>query len=725
MSGAGSAELLAPAGDFETALAAFEYGADAVYCGMPAFSARAYAKNLSADELRMLMRVARSKDKKVYVTFNTLVEQSELREAIEGLALLEGIDVDGVIVQDLGVAKIAREFFPGLALHASTQLVAHNLEGVLALKELGFVRVVLAREMSLAEIESITKRCGIEIECFIHGALCYSLSGLCLFSAMEGGRSGNRGRCAYCCRMKGSDGSFPFSMRDMRLGQDARRLAAAGVASLKIEGRMKSALYVASVVRRYREILDGAAQTVSDADLETVFSRRTTRLYLDGRGGDEDVLDPSSPGHVGTVIGKVKRITKDREGRAWLRFHTNRALERHDGIQIVSPGGAKGCGFGIGEMRLAISRSCVFEVPANSDVELLLTREQAAEISPGDTVCCSMSNAVKRRFRVPPFRAADFPGTDAIDVVVSISQNEITAEANGIRSSASGEFPAAKTPGAAQHAAGKAFAKLGGTDYRLASLKVDDPMGLFAPAGILNELRRDLLARLDEAKAEKTKAKIAKALAALEPPLSSGSREQKPVSRVRVRCGQSVPEGDWDEVVCLLERGAAPTDIAGLSPSMRLALPVFTPEADFNRLRVTAKRFIRDGFVKWEAGDLASLRMLKSLGISDITADWTLYAFNAAALSQLRELGVRRVVASPENSPDNLAALAAASTDGIEVEFLAHQSTPLFISLNKPGDGHEPFVVRRQGELWITTRREPRRFATPPGTSTREDVSWE
>ena len=251
-----SIELLAPAGSFETALSAFESGADAVYLGLDVFSARAQAVNFSAAELSELMTYARAKGRKVYVTFNTLLTDTELEDAVERLAVLEEIAPDALIVQDIGVARVIRKHFPSLPIHASTQLVAHNLEGVLALKELGFTRVVLARELPIEDIRSIVKRCGCEIEVFVHGALCYSISGLCLFSAMERRRSGNRGRCAYCCRLPYSDAyggrSLPFSMKDLRLDDRLDALREAGVTSLKIEGRMKSSLYVSSVVKRYR-----------------------------------------------------------------------------------------------------------------------------------------------------------------------------------------------------------------------------------------------------------------------------------------------------------------------------------------------------------------------------------------------------------------------------------------------------------------------------------------
>lgn len=480
-----ASELLAPAGDFDTALAAFAAGADAVYCGLDSFSARAFATNFSLASLADLLRVARARGKKVYVALNTLLDDSQFDEAERILQGLDRLKPDGLIVQDLGLAALCREKFPGLVLHASTQLVAHNLKGVLALKELGFKRVVLARELSFREIESIQRRCGVELEVFIHGALCYSVSGLCLFSAMEKDRSGNRGRCAYCCRLPyetpAGGKTLAFSMKDLRLGREAvRRLEEIGIASLKIEGRMKSPLYVASVVAYYRGL-------VGEADLETVFSRRTTRLYFDGRP-QERVIDKDSLGHLGTPIGTVKRVAKDREGRRWLRFHTLRALEKHDGLQFAAPG--KPLGMGIVEMRRTLSRTPVFEVEAGCDVEVLLP--DGLEVEPGATVYCSMSNAVKRRFPVPSFRRSDYPGFIPLRVKVALAQDGIAAEANGISLRADMPLDKAQHPERTREAVERAFGKLGETDYYLASLELSDPDGLFAPASALNDLRRRL-----------------------------------------------------------------------------------------------------------------------------------------------------------------------------------------------------------------------------------------
>lgn len=730
-------ELLSPAGDFETARAAFAAGADAVYCGLHDFSARAFAPNFSFDDLESLLRLSRAHGKKVYVTLNTLLLESEIPAALDVLSRLDVLRPDALIVQDLGLARLVRERFPSLALHASTQLFAHNLEGVLALGDLGFSRIVLARELSLAEISSIASRCGsLEVECFIHGALCYSLSGLCLFGALEKGRSGNRGQCPYCCRLpvaRASGGkSFPFSMKDLRLGEDVRKLAAAGVASLKIEGRMKSPLYVASVTRYYREILDGTPQDVTVEDLETVFSRRTTRLSFDrAKASAEDtepVIDASSLGHLGALIGEVKKVTRDREGRLFLRFHTSRALEKHDGLQFgVLTKENRPLGMGIQEMRTALSRTPVFRVPAHSDVEVRIDDDIAHEMTPGLKVYCSMSNALKSRFPVPPFRKSVTAGVVPLRVRLLVSADGVEAHGTlpSLAVEAKAAVPSALAPAReasrGNEAARQAFGKLGETSYFLDALAVENPSALFLPSSVLNDLRRQLLAALQTALERHQSEAVAEREidAAFADFVRTG--EKRACRRVKIRSDQSVPDGDWDEVIVALARKDREIPFP---TTVRLALPVYTSEMDFAALRRQVKRFLARGYAKWEAADLATLRLLTSLGVRDVSADWTLYAMNEPALETLFALGVRRVVASPESSRETLETLAAYSPF---VEFLSHQSTPLFLSLHAPdGSARESGLrlFRRDG-LFVTTSRTPRSFPVPGGCSSRLDLSWE
>ena len=541
--------------------------------------------------------------------------------------------------------------------------------------------------------------------------------------------------------------THPFSMKDLRLGEDVRKLVDAGVVSLKIEGRMKSALYVAAVTKFYRQILDSrGGKGVTLADLETIFSRRTTELYLDGKG-KESPIDPESLGHLGAPIGTVKRVTKDREGRRWLRFHTARALEVHDGLQFDTMSDGRHLGLGIREMRPAISRTPVFEVAAGTDVEIELPED--FPIREGENVYCSMSNAVKRMFPAPSFRPSDYPGGVKIDLEVTISADSISAAANGVTASIPGTFDSAKNPEKTYGAVEKAFSKLGETNYALGKLSLIDPDRRFAPMSVLNDLRRDLVERLDEAREKARRVKVEEALAD-DGDLTEIPQGNVAARRLKIRHGQKVPAGEWDEIIVAIDLvGASLTPLAtadaarfarGIrdargrvgnaslpvgtfdASTTRLALPVYTAEPDFNKLRVLVKRLHREGFEKWEASDLATLRLLKAAGVSDITADWTLYAFNSHALAELSSLGVKRFVASPENVRENLSYLAES---GYDIEFLAQQATPLFVSLTKPAaEQADGLAIYRRDNLYVTTRPVPRTFDAPTGASTRIDLSW-
>jgi putative protease len=306
-------ELLAPAGSLEAFFAAMDAGADAVYTGLKAFSARAKARNVTLDELSGMVNYSHERGRKVYVTLNTLVKERELPALAETLADLEGLGIDAVILQDLAVWRLARRHFPGLELHASTQMTVHNAAGVRMLERLGFTRAVLARELSLAEIAAIRRQTTLELEHFIHGALCFSFSGQCYFSSFLGGKSGNRGRCAQPCRRRyryrNEDGYY-FSTNDLSAIDLLPELAEAGVVSFKIEGRMKSAEYVASVVGAYRRVLDAPPETRRDAVkagkelLKLSFGRLPTRGFLPG-GVPTDIAIPSLTGATGRFLGEA------------------------------------------------------------------------------------------------------------------------------------------------------------------------------------------------------------------------------------------------------------------------------------------------------------------------------------------------------------------------------------------------------------------------------------
>lgn len=287
-------ELLAPAGNLEILKGVIESGADAVYVGGSMFGARAYANNFTEEELLEAIDFAHLRGVKVYLTVNTLIKNSEFSKLYDYLLVYYKRGLDAVIVQDIGVVKAIHEFFPSLEIHTSTQMTVTGADGVRFLSQFGVTRVVMAREVSLAEMKRIHEETGMELEAFVHGALCYSYSGQCLFSSILGGRSGNRGRCAQPCRLpytvEGKKDEYILSLKDMCGIKALDKLHDAGVYSLKIEGRMKQLEYACGVVKYYRSYID-SKKPVSDADYDRIkaLGNRcgfTDKYYFDHNGSD-------------------------------------------------------------------------------------------------------------------------------------------------------------------------------------------------------------------------------------------------------------------------------------------------------------------------------------------------------------------------------------------------------------------------------------------------------
>ena len=287
-------ELLAPAGNLEIFKGVIESGADAVYVGGSMFGARAYANNFTEEELLEAIDFAHLRGVKVYLTVNTLIKNSEFSKLYDYLLVYYKRGLDAVIVQDIGVVKAIHEYFPSMEIHTSTQMTVTGADGVRFLSQFGVTRVVMAREISLAEMKRIHEETGMELEAFVHGALCYSYSGQCLFSSILGGRSGNRGRCAQPCRLpytvEGKKDEYILSLKDMCGIKALDKLHDAGVYSLKIEGRMKQLEYACGVVKYYRSYID-SKKPVSDADYDRIkaLGNRcgfTDRYYFDHNGSD-------------------------------------------------------------------------------------------------------------------------------------------------------------------------------------------------------------------------------------------------------------------------------------------------------------------------------------------------------------------------------------------------------------------------------------------------------
>ena len=335
-------ELLAPAGDMECLYAAVAAGADAIYVGGKRFGARAFAKNFEIDELASAVRYCHLNGVKLYVTLNTLIEDKEMAEAVEYAAELYRIGVDALIVADLGVMAAIRRHVPDLELHASTQMSVHNTPGVSAAADLGATRVVVARELSYEDICRVVADSPVEIEVFLHGALCVCHSGQCLFSSLVGGRSGNRGECAQPCRLPFNGGKYPLSLKDLSLADHIPELIESGVASLKIEGRMKSPEYVYSVTSIYRRLLDeNRGATAPEREiLRRAFSRGgftdgyfkgVTDKGMTGIRSDADKKDSQT---LTTVIPAPKKVAVS--ASVTMRLGEPSEMTITDGVRSVS-----------------------------------------------------------------------------------------------------------------------------------------------------------------------------------------------------------------------------------------------------------------------------------------------------------------------------------------------------------------------------------------------------
>ena len=476
-------ENLAPAGNRAALERADAAGADAVYLGYAAFSARAGAGNFDREELAEAIRYAHLRHMRVYVTVNTLIKDGELADVLEVLRLLCRLQADGVLVQDLGVLRLARACFPGLAVHASTQMAIHNRQGVRWCAGKGIRRVVLARECSLEEIRQCCAA-GAEIEVFGHGAQCVSVSGMCLFSSMVGDRSGNRGRCAQPCRMtydfRGREGAW-LSPRDVCLRDDLPALEQAGVASLKLEGRLKRPEYVAVTASSYQRGLqslrDGAFRPADAKETEGLLQAFNRGGFMRGYAcGCEDaaVICPERVNHQGLRLGRVSEV---RNGLMHVRLE--RALGNGDGLAVRHGRETQellysGPDREAGETAVIRLREGI-RAAAGDEVDRLTDARQMAQAAslPGRTVPVDLT-----------MRA--MPGEK---LTVTASDGENTAAAAG------DPVETAKTRPSGAEELWRNLSKTGGTVFTVRTCSVET-QNAFVPVSEVNRLRREALEKL-------------------------------------------------------------------------------------------------------------------------------------------------------------------------------------------------------------------------------------
>lgn len=479
-------ELLSPAGNLELALAAFDGGADAVYCGLSgAFNARMRAENFTPEKLGKLIRFAHENNKHVYVTLNTLVKENELGSMFETLLTLAHLCPDALIVQDPGVIATAKKYFPELKLHASTQMGIHNSAGVKFMERLGISRVILERQITLDELREISSSTNIELEVFVHGSLCCSLSGRCLLSGFLYGQSGNRGQCKQPCRRRfsasGKEGFFlsPGDLCALSLVEEFDKL---GIASLKIEGRLRSPDYVWKTARAYRTLLDAppdrraAAYAEAEKILNTALSRRKTLGFYDFPS-KKPLIDSATSGVFGTPVAKVEKLT-----RRGIMITTLAPLHLGDRLRFQPLSGGDGESFSL----TAMERS--------PGVNALKVREKARVFIPGKFSANAGWQLLKIGENGFDFsrRAANLPDLrHQLDMEIFFSARQISVTINGNTVTRDCAFAPAEKHPLLPATVAEAFSSMP-EPWCAGKISVTVEGKFFVPAAELKQLRRDI-----------------------------------------------------------------------------------------------------------------------------------------------------------------------------------------------------------------------------------------
>jgi len=704
-------ELLAPVGSKEALVAAVESGANAVYLGGRMFGARHYAPNFSDEELAEAVRFAHLRGVAVLVTVNTLVDDSELTMLSDYLRHLYHIGVDAIIVQDLGVAVIAKKVVPNLPLHASTQMTVHNLAGVMLLANMGFKRIVLARELSLSDIAYICKHSPVEIETFIHGALCISYSGQCLMSSMIGGRSGNRGRCAQPCRLpytlvdaNGNDvlreadaGEYLLSPKDFNTIEVLPELINAGVTSFKIEGRMKRPEYVAVVVDAYRRAIDSylynhdnySISEQDKKDLAQIFNRDFTTAHLYGKNG-RMLMSDRRPNNRGVRVGRV------------LDYQPNGKIAV---IKLDEP--------------LAIGDIIEFWVKVGGRVNVTVRSmtvdgHTVTEAAPHTAVAIPVSSSVKVNDRV--FKVFDaklmerargyFNKAEAIrripvDVTVSVAEGQALTislkDQDGYTGQAKTNFiaeKALKRPLTTDSIA-KQIERLGTTVFELSSLNCEIEGQVMVPISEINDARRRAVEELEIARLAKySRVSLPKESSIFElvPQSKTTPQNNKPELVVNVDSIDKVKaaiDNGADIVMfggeCLEKRALSDEDyhtaLAYVRQHKRKIIfntPRLIQQDQENAVRENILLFNELKPDAISVGNLGTIQMAQALSTIPLHGDYPLNIYNSVAANYLTKLGLTSLTLSPELTFGQMEELAAKKL--AQLECMVHGYLTLMIS---------------------------------------------
>lgn len=673
-------ELLAPVGSFEALKAAVQNGANAVYLGGKDFGARASANNFDRDELKEAVKYAHIRGVQVFVTTNTLRKENEIEDFLEYAKFLYDIDVDAIILQDIGMARLIKRELPDFELHASTQMVAHSLEDVKYLESVGFDRVVLAREVTVEEIKYICDNCKADIEVFVHGALCVCYSGQCLMSSMIGNRSGNRGRCAQPCRQRyelidvytgevvNSNGDYLLSPRDLNAIEEIDKVIDAGVHSLKIEGRMKRPEYVATVIDGYRKTIDEYLATnklnVSDEtinDLYTIFNRKFTKGLLLGDVG-KDMMNSQLPNNQGLYVGTVVDYNKKAKR---LKIKLANTLKKGDGInlgggtigRIIKNGNIETIGYKgetieldfVGEARKG---QIVFKT---SDSELM-DRVQATFTQDKEFV----KNIIDAKITIKL-------GQKPILTLKDRHSNEATIEGDKI-------VEEAMKVALSKEKVETQLRKLGNTPYELDLLEVELDDNVSLPISLLNQMRRDCIELLDKERVSIKNRKYKNKTVKYKPVLYNRNKQQEISVKVK----------NLEQLESALECGVdriyyedTNTIDKGMSLAMKYdkkviySAPRIIRNKEYNHLAKANNA----GVESVQVGNYGSIDYFKD---KKLNIDYYLNAFNSETINYYKEIGADTLCISQELNINEIKETIK-YTD-INIESVVYGYTPLMIT---------------------------------------------
>lgn len=616
-------ELLSPVGNMESLYQAVHNGADAVYLGGKSFGARKYANNFTNDELVEAINYAHIYGVKVYVTANTIIYNDEVEEFVKYLTFLHKNNIDAVIMQDIGMISLIRKVLPNLEVHASTQCHNHNIYGIKCFKDLGVTRVVFDREMSLSEINNIN--IDIEKEVFIHGALCISYSGCCLFSSLNGGRSGNRGECVGSCRLPykliendkviDTKGEYLLSTKELNTLDNLKEILDLGITSLKIEGRMKSPEYVGFITKLYRTLIDKYYNkeemilTKEDIDnLKVLFNRKFTKGFL----FNDNIINIESPNHQGINLGKVVKTTKNR-----IYIKLSRVLNQEDGIRF------KESNTGMIVNMLYDKHDKLVNKGNPNDI---ISIPNKVNLKADDTVLKTIDKELLKKLNNYGEKKikVDYKVSAKINKELCINLND---GINEVEVNGTVVEPSINNPVTKEVIIDK-LSKLGNTPFILNNIEIDIDDNIFISLKELNELRRDLVTKLINKRIENKKEIIINEI----PKIKDNVKTNNVSVNVLVRNEEQL-------LACLNKVDNIYTD------NYNLYLKYKSNNIYYRTSRVMSSfnEFKNENILASELGSV-----YKYSKNNNVVSDYFLNVVNDYSIKFFKELGVKRVVISPE-----------------------------------------------------------------------------